>query len=137
MFEVVYYSMTGNTRKVAEVIAAELGVSAEDATTKQELAKDSVVFLGSGCYFPAPGKYLKKFISSNDFNGRKVALFGTSGNGRGSEVKALEEMVTAKGAKVTGKFYCKGKFLFFINRKSPTDEELENARKFAREMKEA
>ena len=47
MFEVVYYSMCGNTKKVAEVIAAELGVKAENVKTKQELDKDSFVFLGS------------------------------------------------------------------------------------------
>jgi len=136
MFEVVYYSMTGNTRKVAEAIAAELDVSAEDVKTKKELAKDSFVFLGSGLNLGWTKK-LKKFINSNDFNGRKVALFGTSGDGKGSEVEALEEMVTAKGAKVAGKFYCKGKFLFLFNRRNPTREELENAVKFAREMKNA
>ena len=137
MFEVVYYSKAGNTRKVAEAIAAELDVSAEDVKTKGELAKDSFAFLGSGCYFPMPGRGFKKFIARNDFSGRKVALFGTSGDGKGSEVEALEKMVTAKGAKVVGKFYCKGKFLFFFNRKNPTPEELGNATKLAREMKNA
>lgn len=135
MFEVVYFSRHGNTKKVAEVIAAELDVSAEDAKTKDKLTNDSFVFMGTGCYFPLPGREFKKFISANDFNGRKVALFGTSASGRGSEVKALEKMVTAKGAKVAGKFYCKGQFFFF--RKHPTAEDLENARKFASEMKEA
>ena len=136
MFEVVYHSKTGNTRKVAETIAAELDVPAEDLKTKKELAKDSSVFLGTGCYFPVPGRGFKKFISMNDFNGRKVALFGTSGDGKGKEVEALTKMVTAKGAKVAGKFNCKGKFLFF-HRKHPTAEDLENAKKFASELKKA
>ncbi len=134
MFEVIYYSMTGNTKKVAEAIAAELDVSAEAVKTKGKLAKDSFLFLGSGRYFPIPGRGLKKLIARNDFDGRKVALFGTSGRGKGREVEALEKMVTAKGAKVAGKFYCKGKFLFFINRKHPDNKDLENARKFAREL---
>jgi flavodoxin I len=137
MFEVIYYSMTGNTKKVAEAIAAELDVSAEDVKTKGELAKDSFVFLGSGHYFPLPGRGFKKFVARNDFDGRKVALFGTSGGGKGNEVEALGKMVTAKGAKVMGKFYCKGKLFFFINRKHPTSDDLENARKFARELKKA
>jgi len=135
MFEVIYYSLTGNTRKVAEAIAAELDVSAEDVKTKGKLAKDSFVLLGSGCYFPMRGRGFKKFVARNYFDGRKVALFGTSGGGKGEEVEALEEMVTAKGAKVAGKFYCKGKSFFFISRKHPTSEDLENARKFARKMK--
>ena len=135
MFEVVYYSMTGNTKKVAEAIAAELDVSAEDVKTKGGLDKDSFLLLGSGNYFPLPGRGFKKFVASNDFDGRKVALFGTSGGGKGREVEALEKMVTVKGAKVMGKFYCKGKFLFFISRKHPDNKDLENARKFAGELK--
>ncbi len=137
MFEVVYYSMTGNTKKVAEAIAAELEVKAEDVRTKGKLAKGSFLFLGSGNYFPLPGRGVKKFVAGNDFNGRQVALFGTSGGGKGREVEALEKMVTAKGAKVMGKFYCKGKLFFFINRKHPDDKDRKNARKFAGELKKA
>ncbi len=137
MFEVIYYSMTGNTKKVAEVIAAELDVSAEDVKTKGELAEDSFLLLGSGNYFPLPGRGFKKLVASNDFDGRKVALFGTSGRGKGREVEALEKMVTAKGAKVMGKFHCTGKMFFFINRKHPDNKDLKNARKFARKLKKA
>ncbi|MFC2035921.1 flavodoxin family protein [Chloroflexota bacterium] len=134
MYEVIYLSKGRNTRKLAEIIAAEIGVSAEDVKAKNKLAKDSFALLGSGCYFPMPGRGFKKFINSNDFNGRKIALFGTSGGGKGDEVKALEKMVTAKGAKVMGKFYCKGKFLFF-SRKHPTSEDLQHAKNFAGELK--
>ncbi|GAH18516.1 unnamed protein product, partial [marine sediment metagenome] len=45
MFEVVYYSMCGNTKKVAEAIAAELDVKAENVKAKQELTKDSFIYL--------------------------------------------------------------------------------------------
>ena len=137
MFEVIYYSMTGNTKKVAEAIAAELDVSAEDVRTKGGLDKDSFLFLGCGRYFPLPSRGFKKFVASNDFDGRKVALFGTSGGGKGREVEALEKMVMAKGAKVMGKFYCKGKMFFFINRKHPDNKDLKNAKKFARKLKKA
>ncbi len=137
MFEVIYYSMTGNTKKVAEVIAAELDVSAEDVKTKGELAEDSFLLLGSGNYFPLPGRGFKKLVARNDFDGRKVALFGTSGGGKGREVEALEKMVTAKGAKVMGKFHCTGKMFFFINRKHPDKKDLKNAKKFARKLKKA
>ncbi len=137
MFEVIYYSKTGNTKKIAEVIATELEVSAEDVRTKGKIAKDSFLLLGSGNYFPLPGRGFKKLVASTDLNGRKVALFGTSGGGKGREVTALEKMVTAKGAKVIGKFYCKGKLLFFINRKHPDSNDLKNAKKFASELKKA
>ncbi|MHC4638811.1 MAG: flavodoxin family protein [Planctomycetota bacterium] len=134
MFEVIYYSLTGNTKKVAEAIATELDVAAENVKTKDKLAEDSFVFLGAGLYGPLRGWGLKRFIDRNSFHGRKVALFGTSGEGKGKEVGALEEAVAAKGAEVAGSFFCRGKFLFFINREHPTSNDLGNARRFAREV---
>ena len=134
MFEVIYYSMTGKTKKVAEAIATELDVTAENVKTKAKLAEESFVFLGAGKYGPLRNWGLAEFIDGNNFDGRKVALFGTSGDGKGKEVEALEETVTAKGAKISGRFYCKGEFLFIVNRKHPNSEDLENARKFAREL---
>ena len=133
MIEVIYYSMTGNTRKLAEAIAAELGVVAEEAKAKGRLAEDSLVFLGAGKYGPLRGWGLKRFIDENDFEGRKVALFGTSGNGTGEEVRVLEELVVAKGAEIAGSFFCRGEFLFLINRRRPASEDLANVRRFARE----
>ena len=134
MFEVVYYSLTGNTRRVAEAIAAELDVPAENVKTKDRLAEGSFVFLGAGLYGPLKGWGLKRFIDRNRFHGRKVALFGTSGEGKGKEVGALEEAVTAKGAEVAGRFHCRGRFLFLVNPTRPSGEDLRNARAFAREV---
>jgi flavodoxin I len=133
VFEVIYYSMTGNTRKVAEAIAEELGVAAESVRTKDRLADDSFVFLGAGLYGPLRALGFKRFIDRNDFQGRKVALFGTSGEGKGKEVGALEEAVTAKGAEVTGRFFCRGRFLFLVNPTRPSSSDLEDAKRFARE----
>jgi len=135
MFEVVYYSMTGNTRKVTEAIAAELGVKAESIKEKRELAKDSFVFLGSGCYADKPSGKLRKFIAGNDFKGRKVALFGTSGSGEGHEVKAIEELLKPMGTLIKGSFCCKGKSFLVFDRGHPSNEELASAREFANEMK--
>ena len=133
MFEVIYYSLTGNTKKVAEAIATELDVVAEDVKTKDKLAEDSFVFLGAGLYGPLRGWGFRRFIDRNDFRGRKVALFGTSGEGKGTEVGALEEAVAATGAEVAGSFFCRGRFLF-LKRDHPTNEDLGNARRFAREI---
>ena len=137
MFEVVYYSMCGNTKKVAEAIAAELGVKAENVKGKGELDKDPFVFLDSGCYASRPGGKLRRFIARNDFKGRQVALFGTSGSGEGSEVRAMEELLKPTGALIRGSFYCKGKSFFLFARGHPSDEELANAREFANEMKKS
>jgi flavodoxin I len=136
LFEVVYCSISGNTKKVAESIAAELDVKAENIKVKEWLTKGSFVFLGSGCYVGKPGKGLREFIARNDFKEREVALFGTSAGGRGDEVRVMEELLKWEGALIRGSFYCKGR-LVLVNRGHPTDEELAGAREFAKEMKKS
>jgi len=136
MFEVIYYSRSGSTKKIAEAIAAELGVRAEDAKMNKGLAKDSFVFLGSGYYERKPEKELQEFINGNDFAGRQVALFGTSARGKGNEIRAIEKLLKPKGALIRDSFYCKGKsWRFFINRGHPSNEDFANAREFASKMK--
>ena len=98
------------------------------------MTKDSFVFLGSGCYAGKPGKGLQEFIARNDFKGRQVALFGTSGGGEGGEVRVMEALLQLEGAEVKGSFYCKGRCVL-ISRGHPSDEELARAREFAKEMK--
>ncbi len=134
MASVLYYSMTGNTKKMASAIAEELGVKALSLKEAAKLPQDGVLFIGSGCYGDRPGEDMAKFIASNDFSGRKVALFGTSGAGAGKEVAAMAEAFKQKGANVIGSYYCKGKAFIVVNIGHPSKDELEGARKFAREM---
>lgn len=55
-----------------------------------------------------------KFIEKNDFNGRKVAVFGTSGGNAGMEVDLMAAALKHRGATVLGSYHCKGKaFLLF------------------------
>ncbi len=131
--QVIYFSRKGNTKKVAEAIASELGVKAENVKDA-ELVENALVFLGSGCYGGKPGKIITEFIEDNNFNSRNVALFGTSGGGEGMEVKEMENLLIAKKACIQNKFFCKGKFLMF-SRGRPSDEDLNEAKKFAKLMK--
>jgi flavodoxin len=127
-------SRGGNTRKVAEAIAGELGVSVGDLALPLP-AEANLLFLGSGTYGGAPGIEIMKFVTDNGFSGRKVALFGTamSEAGAGKMLAAMEDALGRKGATVIGKFQCKGKFLLF-NRGRPGAEDLERAKTFARDM---
>jgi flavodoxin len=131
-FQVIYFSKTGNTKKVGEAIASELGVKAEDVKDAK-LNEDGLVFLGSGKYGSQPGKIMMEFIEDNTFKSRDVALFGTSGSGQGIEVKEMEKTLITKEASIKGKFFCKGKFLF-ANRGRPNDQDLDEAKKFANLM---
>jgi flavodoxin len=134
MHQVIYDSRGGNTKKVAEAIAGELGVAATDVKAASLEPADGVVFLGSGCYGGKPGENMVKFIEANDFRGRQVALFGTSGGGAGNEVQGMETAVKEKGAEVIGRYFCKGQMALLFSRGHPNTADIEAARKFAREM---
>jgi flavodoxin len=130
MFEVVYLSKRGSTRKVAQAIAKELGVEAKDIGTVGDISKDALVFLGTGNY-GKPAKPILQFIEKNSQQLKNIALFGTSASGFGSEVIGVEKILKKKNVSIAGRFYCKGRFLFF-RRHNPTNEELEQARVFTR-----
>ena len=142
MFEVVYYPMCmsaktvcENTTKLAEAIATELGVQAEDTQAKEELTKDSFVFLGSGCYSSKTWGQLREFIARNDFKDRQVALFGTSLIGKSNKLKRVEELLEPAGALIRGSFYCERKALPFLHRGHTSNEELAGVKEFTNEMK--
>jgi flavodoxin len=127
-------SRGGNTRKVADAIAEELGIKAGDVAT---IMPDDVkiLFLGSGTYGGKPGEAMMKFIESGNFSGRKVAIFGTAASVAGSQkmLSAMTEILKQKGATILGSYHCKGKFLL-VNRGHPNNEDLGNAKTFAREI---
>ena len=131
-YQVIYFSRKGSTKKVADTIASELSVIAEDVRTAK-LNKDSFIFLGSGCYGGKPGKHMKKFIEKNSFKSRNIALFGTSGGGEGKETEVMETMLTDKDAIVKGKYFCHGRF-WFGNKDKPSNQDLDNAKKFVKNM---
>ena len=134
MAHVLYYSLTGNTRKIASAIADELGAEAQSLKKPAGVPEDGLLFLGSGSYGDKPSEDMAKFIENNDFSGRKVALFGTSGKGAGLEVRVMEEALKQKGANIIGNYYCKGRAFIVVNIGHPGRDDLEGARKFAREM---
>jgi flavodoxin I len=127
-------SRNGNTKRVADAMAEELGVKSGDVKTSS-LDDSKIVFLGSGTYGSKPGKDMMKFIDYNEFNGRRVALFGTSWSPTGSQkmLKVMELALKQKGATILGSYHCPGKFVLF-NMDRPNKEDLDNAKTFAKEM---
>ena len=134
MSHVLYYSLTGNTKKMASAIAEELGVDATSIKALTGVPKDGLLFLGSGSYGDKPSEDMAKFIEKYDFKDRKIALFGTSAKGAGLEVRGMEEALKQKGANIIGNYYCKGKAFVVVNIGHPGRDDLEGAKKFAREM---
>jgi flavodoxin len=132
MFEVIYCSRGGNTRKVAEAIASELGVSAKDIRTAGQVPREAFILLGSGNYGGRPVEDVIDFVEKNCGQGGKAAVFGTSAGDKGNEVTSIEKLLVKRGMTVSAGFHCPGKFLFFIRRGRPNEEDLRKAREWAR-----
>jgi flavodoxin len=137
MVEVIYCSKGGNTRKVAQAIASELGVSAKDIRTAGAVSREAFIFLGSGNYGGRPVKEIVNFIEKNCHQRGRVAVFGTSAGDRGNEVTAIEKLAAKKGVTLSGGFHCPGKFLLFIRRGRPNEADLKKAREWARAIAKA
>ncbi len=133
MFRVIYYSMGGKTKKVAEVIADELGITAENIRDAGAIQDDDFVFLGSGCYGAVLVKEIADFIEKNPLKGRRIALFTTSAFGLGKEISMMEKHVSDKGVNVISHFNCFGQFLA-LQMGHPDKTDLQKAREFASSM---
>jgi flavodoxin len=131
MFEVIYFSRGGNTKKVAEAIAEEIGTKARDIKTVDAVDKDAVIIMGTGCYGAVLAKDIIDFIERNRLQGRKVALFTTSAFGLQKETGIMVEALKSKGLEIIHNFNCFGRFLA-IKRGHPDAEDLSKAREFAR-----
>ncbi len=133
MFEIIYYSRGGNTKKVAEAIADELGTEAKEISLVNVVPKDAFIFLGSGCYGARMVKEIADFIERNGLKGSKIALFTTSAFGLGKEESLIKQHILDKGINIVGNFSCFGQFLA-IKRGHPDSSELQQAREFARSI---
>ena len=133
--KVMYNTLTGNTRKVAETIAGELGIEAQKIEKDQAPFSEPVdlLFIGDGIYAGKPHKDTVSFIERlTPAIVKNAAVFSTYG---GQDVigERIAKLLLDKGVNVVGnQFSCKGKCWFFVNRKRPNEDDLEMSRQFAR-----
>jgi flavodoxin len=110
---VAYFSLTGNTQKVA---AAIFGSLPEPKTMKpiaevQSLDEYDLVFVGFPVHSHSVPFQVEKFLRSIP-KGKKVALFSTHGSHTGSRLsrEAIEHaVVVSSQAKLISTFSCRGK----------------------------
>ena len=113
MVKVVYWSGTGNTESMANMLAEGIKGAGNDAALfnvsdidKDTLLEDAVFALGC----PSMGNEeleegeMEPFVESleSELSGKKVALFGSYGCGSGEWMQTWSERMTNAGAEVLG-----------------------------------
>ncbi len=129
---VIYHSVTGNTRKVADAIAEALSCTAQPVKEYPLDNKTDVLFIGGAVYGGKLDPVMDSFLQAlTPQKAKRVVLFSTSIK----ESKALglmKELLKNQGISVDEEsFLCKGKFLF-MNLRHPNKEELAQAGAFAK-----
>lgn len=146
MRAVILYASThhGNTKKVVEAVAECISADIVDVTKNKDvnLLKYDMVGFASGAYFGTFHQSIKKFIAEAKLgSGQKVFLLCTCGVGYRDYSKETKDLLAAKGAVCLGSFQCRGYDTFGIfgkiggiAKKHPNAADLENARKFIRQI---
>lgn len=133
-FAVRYYTKTGNTKRLAEAIAKELGVQALPISEPITEHVDAL-FLGNSYYAFTIDPEVKAFVSSLDKSKvGKIVNFGSAAmlNSTYKKVKAVADKV---GIPMDEKeFHCKGEFKAF-HKGRPNEEDLKAAAAFARQYR--
>ena len=133
-YAVRYYTKTGNTKRLAEAIAAELGV---DALPISEPVNEKVdlLFLGNSYYAFNIDPEVRDFVKSLDKNlVGKIVNFGSAAmlNSTYKKIKAEADKV---GIPMDDReFHCKGEFKG-LHKGRPNDEDIKAAVEFAKQYK--
>ncbi len=133
-FAVRYFTQTGNTKRLAEAIAKELGVEALPIDTPIS-EKVDVLLLGNSYYAFTIAPEVGAFVSGlNKDKVGKIVNFGTAAMMK-STYKKVRSVANKVGIPVLDKeFHCKGEFKG-MNKGRPNEDDLKAAREFARNIK--
>ena len=134
-YAVRYYTKTGNTKRLAEAVAGELGVEALPISDPIE-EKVDVLFLGNSYYAFSIDPEVRSFVASLDKNKvGKIVNFGSAAmlNSTFKKVKAEADKVGIP--MVDKEFHCKGEFKG-VHKGRPNAEDLKAAAEFAKKIKE-
>ncbi len=141
----IYFSQTGNTRKVAETMATafqEAGHSARTVPLKEatadDVTKSDLLGVGTSCMTSQAPTPIKEFLHNlPPLEGRRTFVFATSGGASGRVLYDLTHLLRGKGADVAGGVLIRGEVhhpapcLLGHFRGRPNAEDLNRARRFA------
>ena len=128
--EVRYYTKSGNTKKLASVIADELQVVAEDVSVPLDKKAD-ILFLCNSVYWAGADGSVKDFIRNNA--GKIGTLVNVSTAAMlESTYGQIKKICEKTGVDISDKeFHCRGKFAV-LHQRHPDAADMRNARAFAK-----
>ena len=130
--EVRYFSRGGNTKKLAEAIAAGVGAEARGVEAPLESRAD-VVFLGASVYAGKPAPEVTAFIRKYADNIGTLVVFSSSASGKSTH-GAVKAAAADCGVKTSEMYYhCPGAFLF-LHKNRPNAQDCAAAAAFAKKQ---
>ncbi len=133
--KVVYHSGSGNTKKVADAIAAAVNVQAVSILDIQDPAslEADLLFIGDGMYIGSISGAMKNFINALDSQKiRRAAVFNTSGGNWWFGPNGIKKRLRKVGISVANvSFRCHGNAFGILFSSHPDAKDLENAKTFA------
>ena len=133
-YAVRYYTKTGNTKRLAEAAAKELGVEALPISEGISEPVD-ILFLGNSYYAFNIDPEVKQFVGSLDKDKvGKIVNFGSAAMLNSTYKKVKAEADKAGIAMDDKEFHCKGEFKG-IHKGRPNEEDLKAIADFVRQYK--
>jgi len=131
---IIYASKTGHSKKIADAIAQELKVPAQDITTNPKLENIDLLFIIGGIYGSKSLPELTGYLKGLDSTMVKKVTLVTSCVSKNTKQEELRKILYEKNIEVVkDEFICQGSFLFF-GLKHPNKIDLENAVSFAKKI---
>ena len=133
-YAVRYYTKTGNTKRLAEAIASELGVEALPISEPVTEPVD-YLFLGNSYYAFSIDPEVRQFVASLDKEKvGKLVNFGSAAMLNSTYKKVKAEADKAGVAMEEKEFHCKGEFKG-VHKGRPNEEDIKAAAQFAKQFK--
>lgn len=132
---IIYWSGTGNTEKMAEIImmgVKEIGIDVETKMVSEATSEDlNTDFIALGC--PSMGaeeleREMEVFIEENkdNFSNKRVGIFGSFDWGDGEWMRNWKELMESYGSEVVGEGV--------IANLTPNESDIENIKKYGQEI---
>lgn len=132
--EIVYFSKTGHSKKIAKAIAAELKITEQDIKTKPELSGVDLLLIVGGIYGGASDPAMLDYIKGiGPDNAKKAALITSCCGVKTKQDKVREELMKNGVEVLADEFICRGSFLL-AGMGHPNESEIAGAAAFAKKI---